>query len=135
MNMDSPDKKQVTKNHRLMQAMWHASQGVWEVISQERNMRYHLVASVLVVICGLWLHIHPWEWLWLFLAIFTVFSAEFMNTVAESFCDLLVGHKYDVHVRKIKDVSAGAVLLAAGFAVVVGLIIFVPAFFTYLGGK
>lgn len=135
MNMDSPDKKQVGKNHRLMQAMSHASQGVWEVITQERNMRYHIAASILVVIAGLWLHIRAWEWLWLFLAIFTVFSAEFMNTVAESFCDLLVGHRYDVHVKKIKDVSAGAVLLAAGFAVVVGLIVFVPALLAFLGGK
>lgn len=133
MNMDSPDKHQVTKNHRLMQAMTHAAQGVWDVISQERNMRYHIAASVLVIIVGWWLHIRPWEWLWLFLAIFTVFSAEFMNTVAESFCDLLVGHQYDIHVKKIKDVSAGAVLLAAAFAVVVGLIVFVPALWAYFG--
>lgn len=125
MNMDSPD-KQTTKNHRLTQAMRHSIHGIWQVISQERNMRYHISASIIVVIAGLCLQLRPWEWLWLFLAIFTVFSAEFMNTVAETFCDLLVGHRFDLNVKKIKDVSAGAVLIAALFAVLVGLIIFGP---------
>lgn len=132
MNMDSPD-KQTTKNHRLMQAMRHSLHGIWVVISQERNMRYHIVASVLVVIAGLVFRLLPWEWLWLFLAIFTVFSAEFMNTVAETFCDLLVGHQFNLNVKKIKDVSAGAVLIAALFAVIVGLIIFGPRLLTLIG--
>ena len=126
MRMDSKDKHQVTKNHRLIQAMSHASQGIWMVISKERNMRYHLAASVIVIICGLLL--------WLFLAIFTVFSAEFMNTVAESFCDLVVGHQFDFNVKKIKDVSAGGVLIAALFAVIVGLIIFIPRLMAVFGG-
>lgn len=125
MTMDSPD-KQTSKNHRLCQAMRHSIHGIWLVISQERNMRYHIAASVIVIIAGLWLGLLPWEWLWLFLAIFTVFSAEFMNTVAETFCDLMVGHRFNLNVKKIKDVSAGAVLIAALFAVVVGLIIFGP---------
>ena len=134
MNMDSPDKHQTSKNHRLTQAMRHAAHGIWMVISEERNMRFHLTASVLVIACGLWLRVRPWEWLWLFLAIFTVFSAEFMNTVAESFCNLVVGHQFDLNVKKIKDVSAGGVLIAALFAVVVGLIIFIPRLLTVFGG-
>lgn len=134
MRMDSKDKHQVTKNHRLIQAMSHASQGICMVISKERNMRYHLAASVIVIICGLLLRVAAWEWLWLFLAIFTVFSAEFMNTVAESFCDLVVGHQFDFNVKKIKDVSAGGVLIAALFAVIVGLIIFIPRLMAVFGG-
>lgn len=134
MHMDSQDKHQVTKNHRLMQAMYHASRGIWAVVSKERNMRYHLAASVIVIICGLWLQVKAWEWLWLFLAIFTVFSAEFMNTVAESFCDLIVGHQFDLNVKKIKDVSAGGVLIAALFAVIVGFIIFIPRLIRVIGG-
>ena len=133
MPMDSQDKHQTTKNHRLLQAMNHATHGMWMVISQERNMRYHLAASVIVIIAGFWLGVRPWEWLWLLLAIFSVFSAEFMNTVAESFCDLMVGHQFNVNVKKIKDVSAGGVLIAAIFAVIVGLIIFVPRLIEVFG--
>lgn len=128
MAMGSHDKYQTSKNHRLSQAMRHAWSGVWQVVSQERNMRYHIAASIIVIIVGLIFKIRAEQWLWLFLAIFTVFSAEFMNTVAESFCDLIVEKQYDIHVKKIKDVSAGAVLIAAFFAVVVGLIIFLPYF-------
>ncbi|WP_295731695.1 diacylglycerol kinase family protein [uncultured Limosilactobacillus sp.] len=130
--MDSPD-KQTSKNHRLCQAMRHSIHGIWMVISQERNMRYHIAASVIVIVAGLCFKLLPWEWLWLFLAIFTVFSAEFMNTVAETFCDLMVGHQFNVNVKKIKDVSAGAVLIAALFAVIVGLIIFGPRLIELLG--
>nr|WP_251547093.1 diacylglycerol kinase family protein [Limosilactobacillus caecicola] len=131
--MDSQD-RQTTKNHRLLQAMRHSVSGIWLVVSRERNMRYHIAASIIVIILGLWLKLLPWEWLWLFLAIFTVFSAEFMNTVVESFCDLIVGHQFNINVKKIKDVSAGTVMIAAIFAVIVGLIIFGPRLIAVLGG-
>ena len=81
--------KQTEKNHTFAQSLRHAWAGVCQVLKQERNMRFHLVAAVLAVICGWWLPISTVEWLWLALA-------------------------------------AGAVLCAASFAVVVGLLIFVP---------
>ncbi|WP_423241714.1 diacylglycerol kinase family protein [Limosilactobacillus fermentum] len=60
------------------------------------------------------------------LAIFTVISAEFTNTVVEALVDLIVRHHFDLNAKHAKDVAAGAVLCAASFAVVVGLLIFVP---------
>ena len=48
------------------------------------------------------------------------------NTVVEALVDLIVRHHFDLNAKHAKDVAAGAVLCAASFAVVVGLLIFVP---------
>lgn len=132
MNMDSNDKHQITKNHHLYQAMRHASDGIVTMLREERNMRFHVIAGMLAVLVGWYLKISRADWLWILLVVFLVFAAEFLNTVTEAVTDLLCSHHYDVNVKKAKDVAAGGVLLAALFAVIVGLIIFVPRIFALL---
>jgi undecaprenol kinase len=131
--MASKDNHQVEKNHHLIQAMGHAWDGIIDVVTQERNMRYHLLAAVTVIILGFLLNVDRLEWLWLLLAILVVFSAEFLNTVIEAVTDLLGEHHYDVNIKKAKDVAAGGVLITAIFAVLVGLIIFLPKLLKLLG--
>ncbi|WP_251574706.1 diacylglycerol kinase family protein [Limosilactobacillus agrestimuris] len=131
--MASKDSRQTEKNHHLIQAMRHALEGIFDVISQERNMRYHIAVATIVVILGFVLHVDRLEWLWLLLAILVVFSAEFLNTVTEAVTDLLGEHHYDINVKKAKDVAAGGVLITAIFAVLVGLIIFLPRIVKLLG--
>lgn len=126
MNMGSRDNHQVDKNHHLLQAMGHAYDGIITMLKEERNMRFHVLAAILVVLAGWYLQISTNDWLWILLVIFLVFAAEFLNTVTEAVTDLLVHHHYDISVKKAKDVAAGGVLLAAAFAVAVGIIIFGP---------
>ena len=102
--MDSRDKHQTEKNHHLIQAMRHAIDGIIQVLREERNMRYHLLAACLAIIMSALLQISAMEWLWILLAIFVVFTSEFLNTVTEAVTDLI----------------------SAIFAVLVGLIIFIP---------
>lgn len=89
-------------------------------------MRYHLLAACLAIIMSILLHISAMEWLWILLAIFVVFTSEFLNTVTEAVTDLIVDHHYELNVKKAKDVAAGGVLISAIFSVLVGLIIFIP---------
>lgn len=126
MSMDSKDKRQVGKNHHLYQAMTHAAAGIATMLREERNMRFHVLAAVAALLLGWWCQISSSDWLWLLLVIFLVFAAEFLNTVTEAVTDVMVNHQYNVDVKKAKDVAAGGVLLAAGFAVIVGMIIFGP---------
>lgn len=121
--------KQTVKNTHLIQAMKHAMAGVWTVVRNERNMRYHLVASLFAIGFGWYFRISELEWLMIALAIFFVIASEFANTIAESLVDLIVQHHYDPLAKRVKDVAAGSVLLAALFAVVVAAIIFLPKFF------
>lgn len=132
--MGFPDKHQTSKNRHFSAALYHAVHGVVTVIKEERNMRFHVFSALIVIVTGCLLHVNGHQWLWLFLAITAVFAAEFLNTVVETMCDLIVGHHYDPNVKKAKDVAAGMVLLMALFAVCVGLLVLGPSLLELIGG-
>ncbi|CAJ1228096.1 Undecaprenol kinase [Lactiplantibacillus xiangfangensis] len=89
-------------------------------------MRTHLVLGAIALLCGWWVGLDANQWLWLSLAIFMVMLCEINNTIAENICDLITGPHYQPLAKKVKDIAAGAVVFAAAFAVIVGLILFVP---------
>ena len=102
-----------------------AFRGVWILICNERNFRFHLLATVVVITAGFFFHVEKTEWLTIFLCIGLVLSAEAFNTSIEYICDL-VSPEYHPMVKKIKDVGAAAVILSAIIAVIAGCIIFIP---------
>ncbi|RRK10030.1 diacylglycerol kinase family protein [Lactiplantibacillus garii] len=121
-----PDRLQVGKNHSFWQSWLHAWNGLKTVVVEERNMRTHLVLGVLALLLGWWVNLTVNQWLWLCLVIFMVMLCEINNTIAENICDLVTGPHYHPLAKKVKDIAAGAVVFAAAFAVLVGLILFVP---------
>lgn len=121
-----PDRFQVGKNHSFWQSWRHAWNGLKTVVIEERNMRTHLALGAVALIAGWWVHLAVNEWLWLALAIFLVMLCEINNTIAENLCDMITGPNFSPLAKKIKDIAAGAVVFAAAFAVLVGLVLFVP---------
>lgn len=103
----------------------YAIVGIWRMIHCQHNAWIHAAATVLVIGAGLALRISPAEWCWIVLAISIVWTAEAMNTAFEFLADAA---SPDFHplVRDAKDVAAGAVLVAAIAAAVIGVIIFWP---------
>jgi len=99
--------------------------GLWYVLRTQRNARIHLFVAVTVVMMGLWLGLSRTEWAVLALTIGTVLAAEVLNTVVEAAVDLATA-EYHPLAKVAKDVAAGAVLLTAVAAVVVGLLILGP---------
>lgn len=130
--MDSQDKHQTTKNHHFTQAFKHALDGILDIIHHEPNMRYHMIFALGALLCGIILRISRMDWLWITLAIFTVILTEFANTIAESLSDLVTHGRYDPLVKRVKDVAAGAVVVAALFAVITGGLVFMPRLWTLL---
>lgn len=121
-----PDRLQVGKNHSFWQSWRHACNGLKTVVIEERNMRTHLIVGVLALLAGWWVQLTINQWLWLCLAIFMVILCEINNTIAENICDLVTGPHYHPLAKKVKDIAAGAVVFAAAFAVLIGLILFLP---------
>ena len=74
---------------------------------------------------GLYFSLQPMEWGLLFLSMGVVWISEGLNTAMEYLCDK-VDPNHCLHIEKVKDISAGAVLLAAGFATLTGLAVFLP---------
>ncbi|OEG08666.1 UDP kinase [Enterococcus termitis] len=125
MPMDSKD-KQTGKNKHFIASLEFALQGIRTVFKEERNMRTHVVMGFLAIVLGFVFRLTIAEWLWLLLAIFLVLVVEIINTVFENVVDMFTDFHFHPIGKKIKDMAAGAVLLTSGFAVVVGLLLFVP---------
>ncbi|GLB46910.1 UDP kinase [Philodulcilactobacillus myokoensis] len=114
------------KNQTYFQSFRHAFHGFRDLWVEERNFSFHIKMGLLVILLGLLLKINLNDWLWLLLCILAVISSEIINTLFERTSDLIVGNHYNDLVKKIKDVAAANVVIAAIFAVVVGCIIFIP---------
>ncbi len=103
----------------------HAFNGLGLFLRSESNGRIHAAATVAVAGLAAWLRCSLSEWAMLAIVTGIVWLAEMLNTAVEKIMDYV---QPDIHpdVKWIKDVSAGAVLVAAVTALVVGGIIFVP---------
>ncbi|MEI7741338.1 MAG: diacylglycerol kinase family protein [bacterium] len=108
-----------------------AASGLKEMVRTERNFRIHLIATCFAIIFGFELKISRLEWLFIFIAVATVLILETLNAVVERMIDLVKPRLHPI-VHDIKDMMAGAVLLAATASVVVGGVIFLPRIITVL---
>ena len=109
----------------------YAFRGLWYALRTQRNVRVHLAIAILVTIAGILLHVSAVEFAMLYVAIASVFIAEMFNTVIE-ICVDLARPEYHPLARIAKDVAAGAVLLSAILAVVIGLFVLGPHVWTLL---
>ena len=81
--------------------------------------------TVLVIIAGLLFRISTAEWIAVIFAIGLVLAAEAVNSAIERLSDVVQPEKDD-RIRDVKDISAGAVLICAVTAVIIGIIVFLP---------
>ncbi len=102
-----------------------AFNGIVASFRSERNLRIHTALALAAVALGAWLRLDRWEWCWLAGCIALVIMAELINTAIEAWVDLVSPGKHPL-ARKAKDAAAGAVLVAAVFAVIIGGLIFLP---------
>ena len=91
----------------------------------QHNARIHLGMTLGVIALGLYFDVSRLEWCALVLAITVVWGAEGLNTALELLADAAVPSRHPL-VAKAKDAAAGAVLLAAIGAAVVGLLVLWP---------
>lgn len=110
----------------------HAIQGIGLMLRTQHNAWIHALATVGVILTGVYFGVSVPEWCWLVLAIVSVWTVEALNTSLELLADVA---SPDFHplVAKAKDVAAGAVLLAALGAVVIGILIFGPYLSEWVG--
>lgn len=118
--MKSPSSK-----HRLTASFKFALKGIGFMLKTQRNARIHTVATVIVLSLAIILRLTVSEWMWLIVAIAMVFAAELFNTAIEFLTDL-VSPGYNDKAGKAKDIGAGAVLICACAAALIGLIVFLP---------
>lgn len=126
MITDFKDKMKTGKNKSFFESFKYASSGVKTVFKEERNMKYHVSFSLLAILASYFFEISQQEWLFILSAIFLVVITEIINTCFENLVDLVTNHAYHEIAKKVKDMAAGAVLISAIYAVMIGCIIFLP---------
>lgn len=110
---------------KFVRGFLFAYQGLVYAFSTQINFRVHVFSALAAIFLGYYLKLNSEEWIWIGSAILLVLIVELLNTAIEVLVDL-VSPDYHPKAGIVKDVSAGAVLLTAIFAVMVGLLIFVP---------
>ncbi|SER21839.1 diacylglycerol kinase [Streptococcus gallolyticus] len=115
--------------------MEFAITGIITAFKEERNMRKHMVSAILASIAGVVFQISAIEWLFLLLAIFLVITFEIINSAIENVVDLASNYHFSMLAKNAKDMAAGAVLVISGYAVLTGLIIFVPKIIALIFGE
>ena len=111
------------ERHRLVESFNCAIEGVIYVLRTQRNMRIHLAAAAVVIIAAIVFSIPRLEFLLVCSAIFFVLFAEMVNTAAELTIDL-ISETYHPLARLVKDIGAGAVMLASANSIVIGYLVF-----------
>ena len=97
-------------------------------------MRKHALSALAAMFAGLVFRISATEWLFLLLSITLVIAFEIMNSAIENVVDLASNYHFSMLAKNAKDMAAGAVLVVSGFALLTGLVIFVPKFWALVFG-
>lgn len=107
--------------------------GISYVISSEKNFKRELILGIIALILSYILKIDKIEFIIILVMICLVLTTEIINTAIERAVDL-VTKEYHELAKIAKDVSAGSVLVASIFALIMGIIIFMPKIINLLGG-
>jgi diacylglycerol kinase (ATP) len=108
-----------------LQSFRYAGRGILLTLRSQHNAWIHAAATVMVLAGGLTLGLSRLEWCAVVLACAAVWTAEALNTALELLADATTQEMHP-RVGQAKDAAAGAVLLAAIGAAVVGLLVFGP---------
>lgn len=119
------------KNKRFITSFNNALNGLKTCVVNEKNARFHLIATIIVLSVATLLRLSKIDWLFLFLSIILVWISELINSSFESLFDLLQP-EIDPRVKIGKDLSAAAVLISALFSVIVGILTLGPPIFQKL---
>lgn len=123
------EKKEIAvKDHNKFKV---AINGIMIVFKNESSFRYQSLLLFIAVILGIILKLSFYEWTIVAVMSTVVLCCEALNTSIEYLLDM-ISPEYNVLVGRIKDVTAGVVLLASLGAIIVGILIYYPKIKTYL---
>lgn len=113
--------------YKVFRSFTYAIAGIVSAV-HERNMKVHLLASIVVLSAGVFFQISKFEWMIVLMLTAMVISAEMVNTAIEELANIVRDElKLDYKAtQRARDVAAGAVLVLAYTAAFIAILIFVP---------
>lgn len=116
---------------KVLKSFAFAWNGLKVCVVTQTNFKIHLFFAAVAVLLGINFHISVMEWIAVAICIAVVLITEMLNTAIEKLCDVV--HK-EIHpgIKSVKDISAGAVLVAAVISFVIGAVIFLPKILVFI---
>lgn len=121
---------------KILQERWqsfkYAFRGIGLLFKTEIHGKFHVFFALFVILAGFFFSINTVEWCFVIVTISVVIGAEAFNSAIERLTDL-ASPDYHPLARDTKDLAAGAVLIIAIGAVIIGFIIFLPKVLHWIG--
>lgn len=108
---------------KFINSFSYAMNGIKASLHKQVNLKVQLASASLVLAVGFYFNITATEWCIILLVIALVLCLEMVNTAIESLVDL-VTTEWKPLAGKVKDIAAGAVLVASFFSLFIGVIVF-----------
>jgi diacylglycerol kinase (ATP) len=108
---------------RRLQSFKYAFTGIKTLFISQPNAKIHTCATMIVCLAGVHFDLSLSEWCWIIIAIVMVWCTEALNTAIELLADAAVPKIHPL-IKQAKDTAAGAVLIAAIGAMLIGTLIF-----------
>ncbi len=122
-----------TEMYKRIKSFQYALEGWAYVLRTQKNAWIHAIFTIGVAVIGLWLGLSKYDWAFLIIAVVVVWITEFINTALEAIVDVSMPDPHPC-AKVAKDVGAGAVLLGAAAAVLIGLLILGPPVWDIISG-
>ncbi len=103
----------------------YACSGIYAALKEEPNLKFHFITGIIVLLISVALKISTQDWLIIIFLIGFVISLELTNTAIEAVVNAFTDKQHP-GAKLAKDISAGAVLVAAATSAIIGIIIFLP---------
>lgn len=117
----------------LFKSFIYAVQGISAAFKGQRNIKIQVAAGIFCIMAGWYLRITRLEWGIIFTCIGLVLALELMNTAIERLLDKF-HPEHDEEIGRIKDIAAGAVLIASVFSALAGLSVFLVRIIDLVNG-
>lgn len=117
-----------TPGEKFVKGFDYAFEGLVYAISNEKNMKFHVIVCILVLLASLFFNVSRVEMIFLILSIALVICMELMNTALEETVNLASGGKFSKLAKAAKDVSAAATFISALVSIFVAYLIFFDKF-------
>lgn len=117
---------------RLVNSFKNAFVGIGHAFHTQQSFRIQTTMAIIIIGLGFLFNINLVEWLLVLTSIISVIVAELINTAVELTVDLITMKK-SKRAQLAKDVSAAAVLTIVIWAIIIGIVIFVPKIITLIG--
>ncbi|WP_308993348.1 diacylglycerol kinase family protein [Mariniflexile litorale] len=111
-----------------IKSIGYAFKGAILLLKNEASVKVQLTIALFVTVAGFFFHISSTEWITQLLAIGLVMSMEGINTAIEEMANF-IHPEHHQKIGLIKDIAAGAVFFSSIFAIIIGLIIYLPKIF------